>query len=181
MPDPSGLTDQFRDAFGRNLVLLKARAVHDPWDGRSAITSRHRMYFKHPSEEDRVFSVILTYDSGSHNCGWWANSDYDTCYHLSFVAMYVSPLNVQNVRFETPTDSEVEALGNVAFGKDISRCWREPPASAFDAYRSAPQSRHTWHIRLFVDKLTGEPILPEGEVYNLKPWPDGSSPEKAYH
>lgn len=48
-------------------------------------------------------------------------------------------------------------------------------ASVLDVYRMP----HVAHVRLFLDRQN-RPILPEGEVYTLKPWDDGSSPEKVF-
>jgi hypothetical protein len=65
--------------------------------------------------------------------------------------------------------------GRAAFGGEVTKAWIEPPASALDLYRLP----NVGHVRLFLDRES-RPILPEGEVYHLKPWSDGSSPEKVF-
>jgi hypothetical protein len=78
-------------------------------------------------------------------------------------------------QLETVSDDEARAWGRVVYRKDASMAWFEPAASIFDPYR-AP---NVVHLRLFYDR-TMQPFMPEGEPYTLKPWDDGSSPEKVF-
>lgn len=126
-----------------------------------------------PNEPGRYFSVLLTFDVGYHASGWWKNSQYDRCWHLSVAIATRTAL-------ETPELSEVQALARLCFGEDAHLGWMEPPASVFDAYRNSNASRHTYHVRVFVDKITGQAIHPTGEVYDLVPFDDGTSPVKVY-
>jgi len=74
---------------------------------------------------------------------------------------------------------EVRAIARAFFGEDVRRAWVEPPASAFDAYRTAPRVVHTWALNKIRDRA-GNAITPEGEVYTLKPGDDGTSPAKVF-
>lgn len=153
--------------------ILRERARARPWDGQGVPARGHQMIISSPEDPEKTLSVLLTFDVGYHASGWWRNSDYDRCWHLSMVV--VTPWG-----FETPTRAELEAVASAIFGPDLQKAWIEPPASAFDAHRTAAPSRHTYHVRVFVDRRTGEAIVPRGEVYDLVPWPEGDSPQEVY-
>lgn len=130
--------------------------------------------------EQRVLSVVFTYDVGHHGSGWWRNSQYDRCWHLSLVAINLMRAKIApEGAFETPTSEEQAALAHLFFHTHTDKLWCEPPAGYFDAYRTTPQARHTYHLRLFTDREF-QPIQPEGEVYTLKPWDDGTSPQTVF-
>lgn len=119
-----------------------------------------------------TISILASHDEGTHVSGWWRNSDYDRCWHLSLCAM------VGYEYLDLP-EADRRAWGRAVFGKHLAIAWIEPPASKLDPYRNAPASAYTTHIRVFLDR-EGHPIKPEGEVYTLKPWADGTSPEKVF-
>ena len=77
---------------------------------------------------------------------------------------------------ETPSDDEARLWGYVFFGQHAPKSLFEPAASVFDPYRSP----NVVHLRLWLDQA-GAPIVPQGEVYDLRPFPDGSSPAKITH
>jgi len=170
------LAASLRKRHGREIDQLRERAWSRPWDGRGFPPAGRLILCV--QDRDKPISVLFTYDVGAHNCGWWRNSQYDRCWHLSMVVLKRAARLV-DLAFETPTDLEVRAIARAFFGEDVRRAWVEPPASAFDAYRTAPQSRHTYHVRVFTDRA-GNAITPEGEVYTLKPWDDGTSPAKVF-
>lgn len=123
-------------------------------------------------EPGLTISLIASHDQGTHASGWWRNSDYDRCWHLSLVAM------ADGAYADLPRP-DLDAWGRAIFGQHLAKAWIEPPASKLDAYRHAPASAYTTHIRVFLDR-NGRPIQPEGEVYTLKPWAEGDSPEKVF-
>ena len=152
---------------------LKRFAARNPWKGKTPLPDGCRLLLYKPVERERMFSILCSFDVGYHSSGWWRNSLYERCWHLSVCV-------VTNQRtMETPTISEVQEIARAFFGTDVQYGWVEPPASAFDAYRTAPSSRHTYHVRIFTD-LEGNAIMPKGEVYDLVPFDDGSSPEKVF-
>lgn len=119
--------------------------------------------------------MLYSFDIGTHDSGWWANSEYNACKHLSIVGITREAcFNYENI-----SDVELRAWARVWFGSDVSKAWNEPPASKYDEYRNAAASSHANHIRVFVDRK-GNAIIPEGEVYTLKPFDDGSSPDKIF-
>lgn len=158
------------------LEELKLRALANPWDGRGVPDSRHRLVA--PGELDRKIgiSLLLTFDEGHHGSGWFRNSDYERCWHASMccVAHHDGALSYLDTH-----DDTLRAWCHAIFREHLKLAWIEPPASPFDTYRTSQASRYVTHVRLFTD-LVGRPIKPEGEVYHLKPWPDGTSPEKVF-
>lgn len=155
----------------RKLGYLFDRAFVYPFDGQSVIRSRHRLHTDSLTEPGRTVSIIVTLDSGTHASGWWRNSDYDRCLHLSVT----HPGSIVIGRLETPSDKEVASWAKALFGPHLNKTWTEPAASVFDPHRQP----NVCHVRLFLDK-ENRPIMPEGEVYHLKPWKDGTSPEKIF-
>jgi len=167
-------------------TLRHARA--HPWPGNVPLDCpRHYLDTTAITEPGRPCRVLLSLDVGYHNSGWWANSDYESCLHLS--VSYPRPQIARLYRarpglgvsqdytgmdLETPPDDEVRTWGLVFFGPDDApKSWFEPAASVFDPYRSP----NVVHLRLFLDKA-GHPFLPSGEPYTIRPWADGSSPRK---
>lgn len=186
----AALAEQQRIAAARK-VLRKMRraAMRNPWPGDRPVTNhRHIWDTEALTEPGRPTRVLFTLDVGYHASGWFANSDYDRCLHLSVshprpekpriwtprdVDQFDGPIKGHDV--DAPDWTEVAAWARAAFPDDYRKVWIEPPASALDRYR-AP---NVWHVRLYVDR-DGHAIVPEGEVYDLKPWPDGTSPEKVF-
>lgn len=153
------------------IVALQACARLDPWDGRGSISQAHRLLVRSRVDHDQSVSILYTLDRGAHASGWWRNSEYETCFHLSMVGM-------ADGQYSEIAEVERRAWAIAIFGTEASKCWNEPPASWADRYRTARASVATWHTRLFVDQQL-RPIIPTGEVYTLIPFDDGSSPAKA--
>lgn len=151
------------------LRQMRRKAMARPWDGQSLPPDDQRWLTTGLTEPHRPTSVLFTFEFGAHGCGWWRNSDYDRCQHLSVT--HLTGLG----HVQAPTDAEVRAWARAAFGKYVVWTWTEPPASTLDPYRLPGVA----HVRLFLDKQD-HPILPEGEVYTLKPWTDDTSPEKVF-
>jgi hypothetical protein len=160
----------------RRLRTMRVTARRWPWNGRGAVGEQQHLV---TASLDRAAaqagvrkSVLFTFDLGAHASGWWRNSDYERCWHLSLCALTRSgPVEMPAV--------DRRAWPRFVFGQQLPKAWIEPPAGQFDPHRNAPASRFTTHVRLFVDQ-EDRPILPEGEVYTLKPYADGSSPEKVF-
>jgi len=154
------------------IVTLQACARLDPWNGQSSISQAHRLVVRSRVDHDQTVSILYTLDRGAHASGWWRNSEYETCFHLSIVGMHAG-------KYSQVADVERRAWAIAIFGEQVSKCWNEPPADSTDRYRTAPASVATWHTRLFVDQQL-RPIIPRGEVYTLIPFEDGTSPEKVF-
>ena len=136
-----------------------ARALASPWHGQMPIGAEHQILCSALREPGRFTRLMLTFDVGYHASGWWKNGDYDRCWHLS-----VS--HPTQFAVETPDEKEVFAWARRLWGEHASKCWIEGAASVFDPYRLP----NIVNARLFVDEH-GEPIKPEGEVYEpLRPW-----------
>lgn len=175
-------TDDPRDlarllAFRHQSVIdqLRNRALLHAWNGRDPIHPRHRSIAPSLVDQDLRISLMLTLDRGAHASGWWRNSQYETCLHLSTVAL----TKERSPQYAEVPEVERRAWVFAIFGEDAPKCWNEPPAAEHDEYRCAPASRHTWHTRLFLDQQM-RPIQPTGEVYTLVPFDDGTSPEKVF-
>lgn len=174
--DIDAIAQSLRFRYGGVISQLKARARATPWDGRASISAAHRFIaasWSHPEEVN--VSILFTFDYGAHSSGWWRNSDYERCWHLSLAGM-----NATLDAYEDLPDEDRRAWPRAFFGGQSRMAWWEPPAHEGDPYRSAAASRSTHHVRLFVDRTTGQPIIPTGEVYTLKPWSEGDSPEKVF-
>ena len=152
-------------------------AKQDPWTGKGIVPQRNRMVVESMAEPGLLLSILITFDQGTHSSGWWKNSQYDACWHLSMVAFEPGSMLLPN--FKEVPDDERRAWATVVFGDHVTKAWNEPPASKLDVYRYAPASAYTWHSRVFVDR-EGHAIIPEGEVYTLRPWDEGDSPEKVF-
>jgi hypothetical protein len=168
-------------------ATLRHAKAH-PWPGNVPLDCpHHKIDTTAITEPGRKVRLLLSLDFGYHNSGWFANSDYESCLHLS--VSYPRPdrsrlycarpdLGVPHDRIgmdlETPSDDEVRAWGLVFFGPEHApKAWFEPAASVFDPYRMP----NVVHLRLFLDKQ-GHPFLPKGEPYSIRPFADGSSPRK---
>jgi hypothetical protein len=168
-------------------ATLRHAKAH-PWPGNVPLDCpHHKLDTTAITEPGRFARLLLSVDVGYHNSGWFANSDYESCLHLSvsYPRPDVSrayrarpelgrPLGWTGMDLETPADDEVRAWGLVFFGPEHApKAWFEPAASVFDPYRMP----NVVHLRLFLDKQ-GRPFIPEGEPYTIRPWADGSSPRK---
>lgn len=142
---------------------------------------------------DALVRVTMAFEIGLHQCGWWKNSDYDRALHLGLsIQGVITPLGpryykrtglipldyesgrkAQSFGLEEPPREEVRHWAELAFSDlhpmALRWLWKEP----------AVNIKGVVHLRLFFNKQ-GQPILPEGEVYHLKPWKDGTSPEKVF-
>jgi hypothetical protein len=161
-------------------------AKGNPWRGdRTIIDDRHQLCTTAITEPGRPLRLLFTLDYGYHQSGWFANSDYERCYHLSLshprfdlTVVRTLPADMGSgqyagVGIETPSDEEARAWGQVFFREHATKAWFEPAVGLNDPYR-APG---VVHLRLFLDQA-GRPLLPHGEVYDLRPFADGSSPPK---
>jgi hypothetical protein len=146
--------------------------------------------------------VLYTLDVGMHATGWLRNADYDSCLHLS--VSHPDRASPPGSYLCDVTHAEIRAWARAAFGEDVRLSWFEPRYAArkylrerarglidFDDQErpirdllwlppgSDSSGAEIWHVRLFLDRA-GRAIKPEGEVYNLKPWDDGTSPESVF-
>lgn len=152
------------------IAELWRRARQWPWDGRGETFSpeRHAAGFDPIVDHDApMVRAIFTQDHGAHASGWWRNSEYERCFHLS---LSHAKSNAQPTgEGEKLTRAELEAWAAAFFTTNVRWLWLEP----------GYEHKDVTHLRLFVDP-DGTPILPKGEVYTLVPFSDGSSPEKIY-
>lgn len=186
MVDVWGRDDLTCPASRQQLRRLQRLAYAHPWRGDTTADSRHCLDTTAITEPGRLVRIMFTLDHGYHASGWFANSDYERCLHLSVshprpdlprerraLPAEVGPGFYDALRTETPADEEVRAWGLVLFRKYATWAWFEPAAGPADHYR-AP---NVVHLRLWLDQ-ENRPILPRGEVYHLLPWDDGTSPAK---
>ncbi|GIH95342.1 hypothetical protein ACFFMN_23560 [Planobispora siamensis] len=186
MVDVWGRDDLTCPASRQQLRRLQRLAYAHPWRGDTTADPRHCLDTTAITEPGRPTRIMFTLDYGYHSSGWFANSDYDRCLHLSVshprpdLPRQVRPLPADlglgtyaAVQVETPADEEVRAWGLTFFRQYATWAWFEPAVGPGDAYR-AP---NVVHLRLFLDR-NDRPILPRGEVYDLRPWDDGTSPKK---
>jgi len=165
-------------------ITRHARA--HPWRGDTSLTDPRLMLDTTAiTEPGRLTRVIFSFDYGYHQSGWFANSDYERCWHLSLShprplvpRVYQMPRDVGTGSYvgmdvDTPTDDEARAWGRVFFGPSCALAWFEPAVGPGDPYRTPG----VVHLRLYLDQQD-RPIKPVGEVYHLRPWADGSSPTK---
>lgn len=162
-------------AARKRLVVLRHQAKRKPWAGCGPPGTPERMSAL--TEPGRPTSVMLSFDQGTHASGWWRNSEYDSCYHLSVCHPTATAI-------EACSDAEVRAWARAAFPHHYQWTWTERPLSAGAAEQSTVRCGvervpNVAHVRLFTDQA-GQPILPMGEVYDLVPWSDGTSPAKVF-
>jgi hypothetical protein len=140
-------------------------------------------------EKGRPLRLMLSFDFGYHGSGWFANSEWEQNLHLSLSHPQIDRPQIwlpgkpelgladgPKTQLETVSDDEARAWGEAIFGpENAMMSWFEPAASTLDPYRSP----NVVHLRLFYDENM-QPFVPAGEPYDLKPWKDGTSPEKVY-
>lgn len=161
-------------------------AFKHPWPGDRRLTCpAHKLDTTAILERGQNTRILLSVDYDYHGSGWFANSDYERCLHLSLShprpeipRVYHRDLDGKPGRhmgmdLETPTDDEARAWGRVFFRQHATKAWFEPAVGPNDPYRSPS----VVHLRLYLDKR-GQPMIPRGEVYHLRPFADGSSPLK---
>lgn len=102
-------------------------------------------------------ALVFTRDTGHHTSGWFKNSDYERCWHLS-----TSPAPRVIWTPDTPDlDRDLrDRWLRAFFGEDLRHVWGESPKT--------PHGRRigVWHWRLFCD-ARWKPIVPRGEVYDF--------------
>lgn len=169
-PDEVATTLAFR--HGSTVAQIRLAAAAQPWNGRDATPQSQRLVVPSVTDKDLKISMIYTFDKGTHESGWWKNSEYNACKHLSMAAF-------TRAGYEQVPAIDLAAWARVWFGEDFRKAWNESPAALGDEYRDAPASHYTNHVRVFVDQHMNS-IIPQGEVYTLKPFDDGSSPDKIH-
>lgn len=154
-----------------------------PWMGNEPLMCRlHGLETTAITEPGMPTRIRFSLDHGYHQSGWFANSEFERCLHLSIShprpdrpKLHRTPEGtlVMGIDCEAPSHGEIVAWGRVFFRAHAQLALMEPAVGPGDQYRSAGVA----HLRLWVDKV-GRPFKPEGEVYHHKPFPDGSSPAK---
>lgn len=146
-------------------VLQMLRDAHSrPWRGDTSVTDRrHIADTTAITEPGRLTRVMLTFDFDYHGSGWFANSDYDRCLHLSIshprpdrtvvraVPKHLGDGRYRGMDLETPTDDEARAWGLVFFRQYAQWAWFEPAVGPGDPYR-AP---NVVHLRLSTTSRPG--------------------------
>lgn len=167
--------------YSNDITEMRFNAFANKWNGSEAEIQRIlplcRRFMPGITCPDALITVLLTYDYGHHTCGWWKNSQYDECLHLSLsVSGHRKGTGFKMLREpEQVTAEELRAWSEAVFsplGSDVMKwLWLE----------HGKEHKVIEHVRLFYSKITRQPILPEGEVYDLIPYDDGSSPEKIFN
>jgi hypothetical protein len=166
------------------ITRLHVHAMAHPWPGDTPLDCPgHRLSTTAITEPGRPVRLIYTLDYGYHQSGWFANSDYEHCLHLSLShprpdrtrlwAPRTARQPVQGIDCETPSDDEARAWGRVFWREHATKAWFEPAVGVSDPYRLPG----VVHLRLYLDQQR-RPMIPSGEVYTLRPFADGSSPTK---
>lgn len=160
---------------------MRFNAFANKWDGRGEtlipLLSLCQRKITGITCPDALITVLLTYDYGYHACGWWKNSLYDECLHLSLSVCG----HRHGKRFKMLTEPE-----KVSQAELTAWCVAMFSPLSPDAMKwlwtehGKTRNKAVEHIRLFFSKITQQPILPQGQVYNLVPFSDGSSPEKIF-
>lgn len=141
-----------------------------------------RRIVKAATEPELMMSLTLSRDRMHHSVGWWRNALYEYCWHLSIAAKAVDavePVTWAAAEFEEIPRAEVRYWSHAVFGEHVDKLWFEPGGT--DPRLTAEEARthaRFWHMRLFLDPITFEPFIPEGEVYDLTRWIDGLTPAK---
>ena len=136
-------------AAQREIALQVPRNMRDSAAADQAKTEHCRFYIQ-PLKALGIFSL----DTGAHASGWWKNPYYDTCWHLS--------ISFQDIESGDKAPQDHNTAWKIVrgfFQAHARLVWSEPPRSK-DGH-----AVDVWHYRLFVDRATGLPILPRGEVY----------------
>jgi hypothetical protein len=177
------LTCPMPDRVARRMLR---HAYEHPWPGNVPLTCPgHFADTTAITEPGRPTRLLLSLDREYHQSGWFANSDYEQCLHLSVsfprpertrlyrAGVGNSPVPVLGIDLDAPEDTEVKAWGRVFFRDKVTMAWLEPAVGPLDPHRSPGVS----HLRLYLDQA-GQPMMPRGEVYTIRPFADGSSPAK---
>lgn len=139
---------------------LLAHARSHPWHGNELLTCpEHRADTTAITEPGRPVRLLLTLDFNYHGSGWFANSHYERCMHLSVSLplpdrpkLYLPRPEIGlhhaqvGIDLEAPEDAEVRAWGRVFFREHAPMSWLEPAVGPLDPYRSpggrAPAALH---------------------------------------
>lgn len=171
------------DSAHRLLQSMRRRALREPYwyDGRSQPPSRDLFRATHQIlDQSAPLTLGLVLDHGHHASGWFRNSDYDRCLHLSLSCPDLEWRGSVAISADRPgrpvgggflpiPTQEIRLWAGLCFGQDQRWLWRE----------GGQYIREVVHLRLFLDQQN-QPVMPVGEVYDLKPWADGTSPEKIF-
>jgi hypothetical protein len=151
----------------------------NPWRGDTPLLDPRFVWDTSAlTEPGRSTRTLFSLDFNYHGSGWFANSDFEQCLHLSISHKPEAGRDGETAKPVSPSDEEVRTWGRAAFGEHRHKALVEPPASTLSIdVLYERRSPGVAHIRLWLDR-DGQPIKPEGEVYHLKPWDDGTSPEK---
>lgn len=187
MADRAELRRVERERLRRDDMVSRVRthAFQHPWRGDTPLTCPlHAIQTTAVTEPGRPTQVRCSFDTHYHGSGWFKNSDYEQCLHVSVSHVDRGMTEVRHIppdlgggtvmapKLETPSTTEVWAWARAFFGEDAPKAWLEPAASVLDPYRMP----NIVHVRLYYD-MAMRPFMPEGEVYDLKPLA-GVSPEK---
>lgn len=158
---------------------LRRVAMTYPWRGDQMLDGRHCVDTTAILEPGRPTRIMLSFDHDYHRSGWFANSEWEQNLHLSLShprpdrLRWYQHVGQMGMDAETPADDEARAWGRVFYGQAYPMAWFEPAVGPDDPYRMPG----VVHLRLFVNGR-GEPFMPTGEPYTLRPFADGSSPPK---
>lgn len=176
-----------RDRVDRETKIARVieHAFKHPWRGDTPLTCPlHNLHLPAITEPGRPTNVLCSFDQHYHGSGWFKNSDYEQCLHVS-VSHRGEGYELRHVpaelgggttyaeKLETPSDAELWAWAVAFFGAHAQMAWLEPPCSPLDPYRMP----NIGHLRLYYEVGTMRPFMPQGEVYDLKPLA-GLSPAK---
>lgn len=136
-------SEAFLQEASARLRAMKREAVRHPWTGQHAISRRHAWDTSAMLEPGRATRILLTLDIGYHASGWWRNSTYDRCFHLSVShPIFVTGRGPVGYDLEAVTEAECRAWARLAFGEHVRWAWLEPAAATLDvdvvAGRRAP-------------------------------------------
>ena len=167
------------------VARVKAHAFVHPWRGNEPLTCPlHALQTTAITEPGRPTQLRCSFDYAYHGSGWFKNSDFEQCLHVSVSHVDRGKTEVRHIppdlgggtvvgpKLETPSDAEVRAWARAFFGEHERIAWLEPEASVLDPYRMP----NIVHVRLYYDQEM-RPFMPDGEVYTLKPLV-GVSPPK---
>lgn len=169
----------------RNRLLDHAHA--HPWPGDTPLDCPlHRLETTSINEPGRPVRLLISVDVNYHGSGWFANSDWEKCLHISIShprtdrpRLYLpGPETVHTVPIlghdvEAPEGIEIRNWGRVFFRGHAPKSWLEPAVGPLDPHRAPGVA----HLRLYLDQ-DDRPMMPRGEPYHLRPFADGSSPAK---
>jgi hypothetical protein len=159
------------------------RAFNNPWKGNQPLLDkRHVLDTTAILEPGRPTRILCTFDYNYHGSGWFKNSEFEQCLHVSVSHPHWDRSRVHvdktgqlgagaGARYagydlETPTEEECWEWGKAFFGEHAPKAWIEPAASVLDLYRSP----NIVHLRLYYDEHL-EPFMPTAEPYAVvKPW-----------